>query len=112
MTESEGRAPQQSPANTQPDTDEISSGVRQVADLKRRREASRRLPPLQCGHADPWQPWRAKPSEKLTTAAAEAAAHLLAQGLTPIFSVDTISALRRRDPELAKLLALLRGAVA
>jgi hypothetical protein len=42
-----------------------------------------------------------------------AAEHLMAQGLPPIFSIDVLRALWRREPdrELACALARIRGAV-
>jgi hypothetical protein len=48
-------------------------------------------------------------SEKQLDAAINAAEHLLAIGLPPLFSVDTIRALWRRDRELSESLAKLAG---
>jgi hypothetical protein len=63
MTQSEGRAPHKNPADTtQPevDTAERNSGDHQpgrgeelLAQLRRRREAALRLPPLASGRRDP-----------------------------------------------------------
>jgi hypothetical protein len=50
-----------------------------------------------------------RPSEKQLDAAINAAEHLLAIGLPPLFSVDTIRALWRRDRELSESLAKLAG---
>ena len=50
--------------------------------LRDRRAGSRRLAPLVCGHADPWQPWRPKAlSDKLVDGYADAVEHLDANGL-------------------------------
>ena len=52
--------------------------------LRDRRAGSRRLAPLVCGHADPWQPWRPKAlSDKLVDGYADAIGHLEDLGLTP-----------------------------
>ena len=48
------------------------------AQLRRRRAASYRLPPLACGKSDPW--WYEPPGER---GYPEAALHLLAHGLLP-----------------------------
>lgn len=49
-----------------------------VAQLNRRREAGRRLPPVTgCGRSDPWRP--APPTSR---GLADALAHLLANGMT------------------------------
>jgi len=45
---------------------EVSAGVRHyVADLRRRRAAANRLPPLDCGHADPLDCVADKPVREL-----------------------------------------------
>ncbi len=114
MIENEGRAPQGDPA-TRPvtvDTPETSSAVRQ---LKRRREASFRLVPLDCGcrRRDPWRPCRCtegQPSDKQIEAVVDAAAHLRALGLAPIFGKDILRALwRAGHRDLAADLAQLGG---
>jgi hypothetical protein len=77
--------------------------------LHRRREASWRLPVLACGCSDPW-PCRCSdppPSAKMLDAATDAAGHLLACGLEPLFDVDTLRRLWRRggsDRQLAERL--------
>jgi hypothetical protein len=82
---------------------------------RRRREASWRMVPLADGAADPWRPWR---PERVTPTqvqgAVDAAKHLLAEGLPPIFDRDTVSAMWRRggaDRQLAQELYELAGGV-
>jgi hypothetical protein len=73
--------------------------------LRRRRAASYRLPPLHDGHRDPWQPWRPHHTTQVQTQGAIAAAnHLLAEDLPPLFDADTITAIGRSDDDLAKRL--------
>jgi hypothetical protein len=72
---------------------------------RRRREASRRLPPLHDGAADPWRPWRHEHiSDVQAQGAIDAAHHLLAEDLPPLFDADTITAIGRSDDDLAKRL--------
>lgn len=66
-----------------------------LAALRRRREASRRLPPLACGCVDPWtcrcdDP---PPSEKMLDAATDAAEHLMLLGFAPVFGLATVRAM-------------------
>lgn len=79
-----------------------------VAGLRRRREASRRLPVLPCGHADPWRYDAPGPSERYVDGYRDAAQHLLAVGMTPASNVDAMRAMWRRggtDQRLAAELA-------
>ena len=72
---------------------------------RRRREASRRLPLLHDGAADPWRPWRPEHiSDVQAQGAIDAAHHLLAKDLLPLFDADTITAIGRSDDDLAKRL--------
>ena len=70
----------------------LAPGTDIVAMWRRRRQASWRLEPLECcSCADPW-PCRCHeraPSAKMIDAGADAAEHLLAAGLTPMFDIDT-----------------------
>lgn len=69
-----------------------------IAGLRRRRDASRRLPLLACGCRDPW-PCRhldGPSSDHDTEGAADAARHLLAVGLTPLLRLEYQRALWRR----------------
>lgn len=53
-----------------------------VAAMRRRRAASRRLVVLDSGVSDPWQPYRAAPSERQADAYVAAVLHLRGHGLT------------------------------
>jgi hypothetical protein len=77
--------------------------------LRRRREASRRLPVLDCGRSDPWFYDELALTDRQLDAATATAEHLLAAGLAPLFPVDTVRALWRRDRALTVRLARLRG---
>ncbi len=78
------------------------------AGLHRRRDAAHRLPPLDCGHRDPWTcRHHDRPSTRGVTEAAE---HLLAIGLPPLFDAATCRALWPADRGLAAILARLSGA--
>ena len=83
------------------------------AGWRRRRYASRRLPPLACGCRDlPCRCQRAAPSERMVDAGRAAAVHLLGHGLTPILDRDVLRALWRRgghDRRLAQDLYALVG---
>ena len=57
---------------------------------RRRRDAARRLPPLSTGRADPWR------YEPPTAGYEDAAAYLLAAGLTPAPDIDGLRAMWRR----------------
>ncbi|MBN7452626.1 hypothetical protein B7435_33430 [Mycolicibacterium peregrinum] len=68
-----------------------------IAGLRRRRAASYRLVPLECGCRDTWtcrcgQP---EPSERMTDAATQAGEYLLHHGLPPIYSISQGRALWR-----------------
>jgi hypothetical protein len=80
------------------------------AALRRRREASRRLPVLDCGRSDPWHYDEVPLTDHQLDGAADAAEHLLALGLAPVFDMVTIRALWPRDRELSVTLARLAGA--
>ncbi len=74
-----------------------AAGRQIVCDLHRRRAASYRKVVLPCGCRDPWPCHHhdAPASEKMTTAAVEAAAHLEDRGLTPLFDLATLRELWR-----------------
>ena len=97
-------------ASADSDTSARQPGYGYAAGLRRRREASYRLPVLHSGRADPWH-YPEPPLSALWLAGAEdAAVHLLGAGLPPLLSLDTIRALwHRRDRELACELARLAG---
>jgi hypothetical protein len=87
-----------------------------VAGLRRRRSASWRLPPLDCRRrtADPWlcRCNRPRLSEKMITAGADAARHLISVGCVPLLELDVLRALYRRggnDRQLARELYELAG---
>jgi hypothetical protein len=86
-----------------------------AAALHRRRQASRRLVPLECGCcADPWDCSCDTPplTERMVTAGAQAARHLLECGHVPILKLDTLRALHARggdDRRLAQELYELAG---
>jgi hypothetical protein len=81
-----------------------------VAGLHRRRAASQRLVRLVCGCADPWpcRCYDSALSEKRIEAAAQAAAHLLAENLPPLLDVELLRALYRRGGDDRKLAEQLR----
>jgi hypothetical protein len=81
--------------------------------LQARRDASNRLPPLVCGCREVWphhcqRGWPGLTASQLDAAHA-AAAHLLEIGCSPLFGLDVIRALRRRDPSLSQHLYALAG---
>jgi hypothetical protein len=69
--------------------------------LRRRRQAADRLPPLRCGHRDPW-PCRCNlyrrhdNSDRWVDAGAAAARHLIECGLPPSFDLETLRAMWRQ----------------
>jgi hypothetical protein len=67
-------------------------------DLLRRREAARRLPPLECGCSDPWPCRRfdPPPSSRSVDGYRDAALHLLAEGLIPAPNIKAMRELWRR----------------
>lgn len=74
-----------------------------------RREASRRVVPLDCGCPDPWPCRCSDPplSDQTIDAGRDAALHLLGVGLIPLLDIETRRALWRRggtDRVLAELL--------
>lgn len=76
--------------------------------LKRRRAASRRMPVLGCGNADPWRYAEPALSDHQLDGWAQAAEHLTAIGCRPIVPVDIARALwRRGDRGLAEHLAVI-----
>lgn len=80
-------------ASTAADKYHPTNVARQFRD---RRAASWRLPPLDCGVRDPWQPWRPeKLSDKQVAGAVDAAGHLLDLGYPPLFDVDILRAMWR-----------------
>lgn len=78
-----------------------------LAQLRRRREAARRVPPLACGCPDPWPCRCTEPplSELALDGWASAARHLRSTGRTPLLPLEVLRALHRRggaDRELAE----------
>jgi hypothetical protein len=69
---------------------------------RRRRAASRRLPILDSGHADPW-----RYPEPGVRGYAEAAQHLLSLGLTPTPNVPALQAMSRADGESRRVAQLI-----
>jgi hypothetical protein len=68
-----------------------------IAGLRRRRNASYRLPVLDHGHSDPWQPWRPEVISDVQADAAAAAVKHLDQICTPgLLDIDMRRALWRR----------------
>lgn len=74
------------------DSSECSHVSRQ---LRRRRAAAQRLPVLTSGHADPWQPARAAPSEVQIHAAAAALVLLDSHGTPGLLDRATCRAMHR-----------------
>ena len=77
-----------------------------AAELDRRWDAAARSEPLPCGqHRDPLvclARRRVVPSARMVDAGADAAAHLLELGLTPVLELEVLRALwRRRGPDRA-----------
>jgi hypothetical protein len=80
-----------------------------ASQLKRRRDAGRRLPTLDCGCADPWPCRRSEPplTEKMIDAGRDAALHLLRCNAVPLLKFEVLQALWRRggaDRVLAEIL--------
>lgn len=80
--------------------------------LQRRREAARRLPPLDCGCRDPWPCRCTEPplSDRAINGWRDTARYLLAQGKTPLLPLEALRALYRRggaDRTLAQELHVL-----
>ncbi len=68
-----------------------------IRGLHQRRAASRRIPPLVCGHVDPWTcDHKTDPTEAQVDGAAAAGAHLRSLGFAPVFPVTMCRALYRR----------------
>ncbi|RAL33100.1 hypothetical protein CVN56_21190 [Rhodococcus sp. AQ5-07] len=69
--------------------------------LARRREASRRVPPLDCGCPDPWPCKCSVPplSDRVADSWRDAAAHILFTGKCPIVPFEVLRALYRRGGE-------------
>ena len=72
------------------------------------------MPPLACGHRDPWpcRHYEPPPTQRMVDAGAAAAAHLLELGHTPILKTDVLRGLWRRggaDRQLAQHLYELAG---
>jgi hypothetical protein len=87
--------------------------------LRRRAEAARHLRPLACGCRDPldcncWPPLtdRPPPTERMVDGAVNAAKHLRAANLPPLFDLPTLRAMHKRggdDRQLAQELFELAG---
>ena len=85
-----------------------------AARLHRRRTASWRMPPLDCGCRDPWPCRCSDPplSERMVDAGRAAALHILAAGRVPLLELEVLQALWRRggdDRALAHALFELTG---
>lgn len=85
-----------------------------TAQLRRRREASRRVIPLDCGCRDGWTCRCTDPplSEAMIDAGRAAARHILSVGKTPLLATEILRALWRRggeDRQLAEQLHQLTG---
>lgn len=119
----EGRPPQ-GPANVEgvaakpPVTNRVKGNPNPrlcaVDALRRRRRASYRCVPLDCGCRDPWPCRCTEPplSEKFIDAGRDAAQHLLEHGQIPLLEVEVLQALWRRggdDRALAVELHRLSG---
>lgn len=84
-----------------------------VAELHRRRQASYRLPSLDCGCRDPWPCWCSSPplSEKMIDAGRAAARHILdSTGRVPLLEFEVLQALWRRGGEDRVLAEMLHAA--
>jgi hypothetical protein len=82
--------------------------------LRRRRAASWRLPPLDCGCRDPWPCRCTEPplSAKMLDAGRQAAEDILRSGYVPLLQFEVLRALYRRggsDRALAEQLHELTG---
>lgn len=82
--------------------------------LRRRRDASQRVAPLDCGCPDPWPCRCSEPplSERMIDAGRDAARHLLATGQVPMLKFEVLKALWRRggdDRALAEQVWTLTG---
>lgn len=80
-----------------------------LAGWKRRQEAARRIPLLDCGCPDPWPCRCSEPplSDRMIDGGRDAALHILANGGVPLLEFEVLQALWRRggaDRELAELL--------
>ena len=78
-----------------------------IRGLHQRRATSRRIPPLACGHVDPWTCFHHKddPTDVQVDGAAAAGEYLRSLGLAPVFPVTMCRALYRRGyRELASAL--------
>jgi len=87
-----------------------------LAGLHRRRSASPRLVPLDCGCRDPWPCRCSDPplSERMVDAGRDAALHILDAGEIPLLEIEILQALYRRggaDRALAEQLHALTGGV-
>ena len=90
-----GTAPHGPEPETQPH--HKAGAAEYIAGLRRRRAASRRLPVLDDGHADPWC---YPPPQRGYEAAA---AHLLAYGLTPAPNLDAMRRMWRCGGEARRI---------
>lgn len=85
-----------------------------VATWRRRHEAARRLPALDCGCADPWPCRCTTPplSEQRIDAGRDAAIHILNAGYVPVVEIEVLQALWCRggvERELAETLFAVAG---
>src|SRR6185295_2185473 len=81
-----------------PNTASGNDGGDTAAAFRRRRDAARRLPPLDCGCFDPWLCRCSRPplNDRMIDGGRAAAEHLLDIGLVPMLELDTLRALYRR----------------
>jgi hypothetical protein len=89
-------------------------GASMLEQIKRRRSATRRVPPLDCGCPDPWPCRCAEPplSEGMIDAGRDAALLILDTGRVPLLKFEVLQALWRRggaDRALAEQLHELTG---
>jgi hypothetical protein len=104
---------------TEVDTGKLTAATRQchadtVAGLYRRRKASQRMVPLDCGCPDPWPCNCTQPplSDRWVDAGRDAARHLLEVGHVPLLKLEVLRALYRRggdDRALAEMLHVATG---
>ncbi len=80
-------------------------GEAMLAAHRRRREAARRLPPLDCGCRDPWtcRHHDGPLSERQLDAYADAAEHLLTVGVTPAPNLPAMRRMWRRGGDELRL---------
>lgn len=84
-------------STTTTSTDQSTDSADYIRGLRRRRSASWRIPPLVCGHVDPWTcTHRNDPTEAEVDGAVNAAKHLRSVGLVPMFPEVMCRAMYRK----------------